>query len=337
MRVTGRQLGMAIAERTDGLESLPDVDFVSSTVAELDATFQSRLPRLDERLRRQGKWANGDTVDLNYCRPSIGRGRDVVWRVVIEAEAMKVQVATGEFGRGVIEYVQQTLGDKLNVVVSLCACAAHAQKSLRVLLNDAILPLDELSRSLHESPAAKLEGSAFHFFAEASVRLMDDDVPDVAAWGATAIETLTPIYLAITPPMSLFIAGLPEREEAEYPEGAVCYRIHRARERIPAVIAEAKARFWSQHGGRLFCEVCGFDFLGTYGERGRDFAEGHHIRPVSSMAPGEVTKVSDICIVCSNCHSMLHRPPLTTPDELRRILAARAEPPRCRLDGSPGQ
>ena len=59
--------------------------------------------------------------------------------------------------------------------------------------------------------------------------------------------------------------------------------------------------------GKLKCEVCGFDYYDSYGEIGRGFIEAHHTVPVSQLTGETLTKVEDIVLVCSNCHSMLHR------------------------------
>ncbi len=61
--------------------------------------------------------------------------------------------------------------------------------------------------------------------------------------------------------------------------------------------------------GRLRCEVpgCGFDFLAVYGELGRDYAHVHHKKPLSDRTNPEMTKLSELAIVCANCHSMIHR------------------------------
>jgi putative restriction endonuclease len=47
--------------------------------------------------------------------------------------------------------------------------------------------------------------------------------------------------------------------------------------------------------------------LKKYGEIGKNYIEGHHIIPVSDLKNNEGTKVSDIVMLCSNCHSMIHR------------------------------
>ncbi|MDO6522910.1 HNH endonuclease [Shimia thalassica] len=34
--------------------------------------------------------------------------------------------------------------------------------------------------------------------------------------------------------------------------------------------------------------------------------ECHHTVPVSEMKPGDKTKLSDLALVCANCHRMIH-------------------------------
>ncbi|MEQ6377443.1 HNH endonuclease [Bacillaceae bacterium S4-13-58] len=117
----------------------------------------------------------------------------------------------------------------------------------------------------------------------------------------------------------LFKSDLME-ESLSFPEGKEMYMKHIVRERNSTVVDLAKERF-KQKNGRLYCEVCGFDFELFYGEIGQGFIEGHHIVPVSELKEGDQTKVSDIVMVCSNCHRMLHRKrPWIKPDELIRLL-----------------
>lgn len=79
--------------------------------------------------------------------------------------------------------------------------------------------------------------------------------------------------------------------------------------------------FKRNHGGRLYCEVCGFDFYDIYGEIGLDFLEGHHTIPVSELKDEQVTRVEDIAMVCSNCHRMLHRKrPWLNKEELKQLI-----------------
>lgn len=108
-------------------------------------------------------------------------------------------------------------------------------------------------------------------------------------------------------------------EEAE--EGKVATRIHRYRERDRRLVAEAKARAIKAHG-RLFCAACGFDFSEKYGEIGENLIDVHHTKPVHTMEPGEKTKVVDLCLLCSNCHRVVHsRRKWLTVEQVKAALA----------------
>lgn len=107
--------------------------------------------------------------------------------------------------------------------------------------------------------------------------------------------------------------------ELAYEEGKELLRLHKIRERDPKLIKDAKKRFKKNHG-KLFCEACGINFEEVYGERGKDFIEGHHKNPISEMKEGEMTKVEDIGMLCSNCHRMIHRMPFISIEELRLSL-----------------
>ena len=109
-----------------------------------------------------------------------------------------------------------------------------------------------------------------------------------------------------------------EEEEAE--EGAILTRTHRARERSGKLSQKKKASVLKEFG-KLACEVCGFDFSLSYGERGNGFIECHHVKPVSELTPGSKTKLNDLVLVCSNCHRMIHRQrPWLSVDALRLLI-----------------
>lgn len=112
----------------------------------------------------------------------------------------------------------------------------------------------------------------------------------------------------------------PEDEEKEYFEGRIAYRKHRTRERNPKVIKDAKERFVRRNNGRLYCEACGFDFFEVYGERGKDFIEGHHTKLVSELSDGDKIRVEYIAMLCSNCYRMVHRKPVLSVYELKELI-----------------
>ncbi|PGQ44865.1 HNH endonuclease, partial [Bacillus thuringiensis] len=60
------------------------------------------------------------------------------------------------------------------------------------------------------------------------------------------------------------------------------------------------------HG--LNCYACGFNFEEIYGERGKDFIEIHHIKPLSTLEEAIVIDPeTDLVPLCANCHRMVHR------------------------------
>lgn len=101
-------------------------------------------------------------------------------------------------------------------------------------------------------------------------------------------------------------AGIVADEEDEgSEEGRILTRVHKMRERDSGLVRKKKQKVLSLTG-RLQCEACGFDFAVVFGKLGNGFAECHHSRPISTLNPGEKTKLSDLHIVCANCHRMLH-------------------------------
>jgi len=74
------------------------------------------------------------------------------------------------------------------------------------------------------------------------------------------------------------------------------------REKIEAALKE--------NTGKLVCEVpnCGFDFSERYGVLGQGYAQVHHLEPLNSAPKaGRKTTLSQLAIVCANCHAMIHR------------------------------
>ena len=101
-------------------------------------------------------------------------------------------------------------------------------------------------------------------------------------------------------------------------EGKRILKKHYIRERNPKIIKEAKALALQK--SNLKCEVCNFSFSQHYGERAKDFIEGHHKKPISEMKEGEITSINDIALICSNCHRVIHlKIPWLTIEEIKQI------------------
>jgi 5-methylcytosine-specific restriction protein A len=104
-------------------------------------------------------------------------------------------------------------------------------------------------------------------------------------------------------------------------EGRILSRMHVARERSHELVVRKKAAVLKSTS-MLVCEACNFDFATTYGPRGNGFIECHHVQPLHTLRPGVRTRLSDLALVCSNCHRMIHaRSPWISMDELRMMIA----------------
>jgi 5-methylcytosine-specific restriction protein A len=117
------------------------------------------------------------------------------------------------------------------------------------------------------------------------------------------------------------IVAVPDTSgDVEAAEGAILTRMHHYRERDAGLARKRKEQAKAVHG-RLFCEACDFDFAEVYGPRGEGFIEVHHTKALETLKPGAKTKLSELAILCANCHRMVHaKRPWLTMDELRAIV-----------------
>lgn len=81
------------------------------------------------------------------------------------------------------------------------------------------------------------------------------------------------------------------------------YRLHFRIERNSSIANKVKAIKGYK------CEACMFNFVEKYGDLGSGFIEAHHLKPISTLGIGkfEINLKSDFAVLCSNCHSMIHR------------------------------
>lgn len=102
-------------------------------------------------------------------------------------------------------------------------------------------------------------------------------------------------------------------ESESVKEGKVLYKYHKYRERNTKIVRRKKELSLKKYG-TLKCEICEFDFFEKYGEIGKGFIECHHILPLYQSSNTLETKLEDLCLLCSNCHRMVHKD-LETPIE----------------------
>lgn len=105
------------------------------------------------------------------------------------------------------------------------------------------------------------------------------------------------------------------KPDVEYAEGERKVRESYYFTRNPQLVADAKEAYG------YICQACGFDFEKTYGELGKDYIECHHKNPLSEQSETTPSTLDDVCMLCSNCHRMIHRTrPAMQLEQLRGIL-----------------
>ena len=116
-----------------------------------------------------------------------------------------------------------------------------------------------------------------------------------------------------------------ENVELEYEEGRRYQEERSLFQRDPRLVQQAKDFYG------CVCQVCGFDFAKIYGVLGQDFAEMHHLNPLSERPPEEQTSavrtnLTEVAVLCANCHRMIHRlKPALSVEQLKARLFSDSE------------
>lgn len=201
----------------------------------------------------------------------------------------------------------------------------------------------ELSELLRQSPLHPLEGRPLKFRNPAGVgrktsdiatrhpaytgrptrgNQMDQEVlhdfledPNAMHQVALNIKTLIRDSALSYSELGVFEGFLEDEVEAR--EGRLLRTWQAKRERDPK-LRRQKIQQVKQRGEAVACSVCSFDFLVAYGDRGRDYIEVHHVLPLH-VSGETTTRLSDLALLCSNCHRMIHRGPWMMPNQLRKL------------------
>lgn len=131
------------------------------------------------------------------------------------------------------------------------------------------------------------------------------DIPSDAQLKADILEMLK-LYELIS-----YNEGLPttqaekENDEEKYKgfEDLQKFRFHKRIERNTLLSKKVK-----QVQGYT-CKACGLNFEDKYGVLGKDYIEAHHLVPISQIKAERILLDvrRDFTVLCSNCHSMIHR------------------------------
>lgn len=104
-------------------------------------------------------------------------------------------------------------------------------------------------------------------------------------------------------------------------EGRRKFVTHLQIERAPDLAPAKKAQFRRQHDGDLFCECCGREYS-EYGQHHEAMFEVHHLTALGKAKKSVETKLSDLAVLCSNCHRVVHQhTPMISVKQLSKQLA----------------
>lgn len=137
------------------------------------------------------------------------------------------------------------------------------------------------------------------------------DRPRLEATAAAISQALDSGPLNEQPPIS---------DDEEASEGRTLTRLHKSKERNRGLVKKKKAKVLKE-SGKLACEACSFDFAEVYGAPGEGFIECHHTQPLHTLDAKGKTKLSDLALLCANCHRMVHaKRPWLTIEQLQKIV-----------------
>jgi 5-methylcytosine-specific restriction enzyme A len=134
---------------------------------------------------------------------------------------------------------------------------------------------------------------------------LDKEIWDEFAHDRSRLQSVAQAIRATVQPSAMIGITQLDATEDGVSEGRILLQVHRIRERNASLVKKKKHSVLTKTG-KLACEVCGFVYAEMYGALGKDFIECHHTVPLSQSQPGERTKLSDLALVCANCHRMLH-------------------------------
>ncbi|MDO5388293.1 MAG: HNH endonuclease [Clostridia bacterium] len=107
----------------------------------------------------------------------------------------------------------------------------------------------------------------------------------------------------------------------EFKEGSVKSVLVNAYERNPKARKEC-IEYYKKKNGRLFCEICRFDFGKFYGEKFEDKIHIHHLTEISTIGKEyKINPIKDLIPICANCHMIVHnKKPAYKPNEIKEMI-----------------
>lgn len=321
-RIPLRQFSASFRENESNLSALPSSHYLSLAIQRL---VEALIDELHDKVSTSCGflYALGNThrsITAQLHRETIDPSHDLRWQLIATELTLEIGFETSLFQQSanlVFDRLEE-YSDKVARQLSLIPASFAATN---LLIDNRVTPLpcsEQIANKyiiFERRPSQSLRISLVGPTQNATHL-----TPDLVEWTRQAARHLASVYQLLSPPLDIASPGSISNEEMMFPEGSTMYRTHLTRERSSHLISIAKEEYASRNGGRLPCEVCGFDFKTAFGERGSDFAEAHHRLPLSESCDDRESTIEDLAIVCSNCHRMLHRQPFMTVEQLRDAL-----------------
>jgi len=95
----------------------------------------------------------------------------------------------------------------------------------------------------------------------------------------------------------------PFEDDYEFSEGRVLTRLHKTRERNRGLRNKLIEKLKNTY--KCHCEICKTEPKEALGDQAMSMFECHHIIPISEVYRAK-TKISDLSLLCANCHRLLH-------------------------------
>jgi len=95
-------------------------------------------------------------------------------------------------------------------------------------------------------------------------------------------------------------------DDEEVTEGSMSEKVHRRRDRARGLRPKVLNRHRKANGGKLHCDCCSAKERWRLGAVAEAEFEAHHKVPLASDAGKTKTKVSDLVVLCANCHRLIH-------------------------------
>jgi 5-methylcytosine-specific restriction protein A len=95
-------------------------------------------------------------------------------------------------------------------------------------------------------------------------------------------------------------------DDEEVTEGSMSEKVHRRRDRARGLRPKVLTRHRKANGGKLHCDCCSAKERKRLGAVAEAEFEAHHKVPLASDAGKTKTKVSDLVVLCANCHRLIH-------------------------------